>query len=196
MTATARTVIAPIVEGHGEVQAVPILIRRICHEILDRYDVVVRKPWKLPRSKVVKPPELFRAVQATSQSVGSTGGVLVLLDLDDDGCAIQLAKSLAVENVQCRIEIVVAVREYEAWFLAAVSSLRSHKSMSDDAHFLDDPEAPRDAKGRLEMRMLEKYRETLHQASFTDLLDLDMACAASRSLRHMVSAVQRLIDTD
>ncbi len=44
----------------------------------------------------------------------------------------------------------------------------------------DDPEAVRDAKGWLSARMPpgRRYRETLHQASFSNMFDLDLARAA------------------
>lgn len=52
--------------------------------------------------------------------------VLVLLDLDD-GCAAQVAQKVAEElqklNPPRPIAVVFAVREYEAWFLAAAHSI-------------------------------------------------------------------------
>lgn len=64
------------------------------------------------------------------------------------------------------------MREYEAWFLASLGSLRAHRSVRSDAIYHKDPESPRDAKGELGSLMLEKYRETIHQPAFSALLDI------------------------
>ena len=45
--------IYPIVEGHGEVHAVPVLFRRIAFEICRRYDVQVLRPHRVPRGRMV-----------------------------------------------------------------------------------------------------------------------------------------------
>ncbi len=49
---------------------------------------------------------------------------------------------------RCRLSRV------RAWFLGGIESLRPHRSVRDDARFDSDPEAPRDAKGRLRQLML------------------------------------------
>ena len=77
--------------------------------------------------------------------------------------------------------VAVAVREYEAWFLAAIESLRGHGGVSGDAVFDGEPEHPRDAKGVLAARMTESYRETLHQARFSAVMDLAQARGRSPS---------------
>lgn len=73
------------------------------------------------------------------------------------------------------LRVVVARREYEAWFLGGIESLRVHRSVRDDASFDSDPEAPRDAKGRLRQLGTEPYRETLHQPAFAELLSIGAA---------------------
>lgn len=47
--------IVPIVEGHGEVQAVPVLLRRIAAAIAPDRHVDVVSPIRVQRSKVIKP---------------------------------------------------------------------------------------------------------------------------------------------
>ncbi len=41
--------------------------------------------------------------------------------------------------------------------------------------------------------MNESYKETLHQAKFSSLIDLSVASSNSRSFRRMVHAVEKLI---
>ena len=52
--------IACIVEGHGEVEAVPILIRQIAGRIDPALPVIVRRPLRVSRSQLV-PPEKSNA---------------------------------------------------------------------------------------------------------------------------------------
>ena len=53
--------IVTIVEGHGEVEAVPILLRRIVEAVAPNANVEVVPPIRVDRYKVVKPTELERA---------------------------------------------------------------------------------------------------------------------------------------
>lgn len=183
-----------VVEGHGEVAALPILVRRIAAELF-QVGVVVPPPHRLSRGKILKTDELRRTVRFQADRAGEHGGVLVLTDADDDR-PDELAHRVGVmidSGAAPRTEIVIAVREYEAWFLAAVASLRSHASMDDAATFDGDPESPRDAKGHLERMMKERYRETIHQPAFSGLIDLDAARRGSPSFSVLVDAVTTLL---
>ena len=51
----AVTHIASVVEGHSEVQSLPILIRRVSTELLNTSGVVADMPWRLPRGRMAKP---------------------------------------------------------------------------------------------------------------------------------------------
>jgi hypothetical protein len=190
-------VIAPIVEGKGEEDALPILIRKIAQErgVYPR----IAKPFRLDAGKMMKPDELARAISFQSTRVGPVGGVLVLRDGDDKNMTcVDIADRLRAASstgVNARVEVVVAIQEYESWFLASMDSLRSHSSVRDDAEYLGDPESPRDAKGRLRDMMTESYRETLHQARFSSLIDLQQAGPRSRSLRRLIHAVELLCGT-
>lgn len=187
--------VAPIVEGHGERSAVGNLIRRISLEFHGTY-VEVAQPFRLDFAKMRKPDELEKAVRLQSARVRGLGGVLVLRDGDDSDitCPVELAASLVPKEglVPVPVEIVIARHEYESWFLAAAESLRSHPSVHDDARAPEAPENKRDAKGQLRAIMNESYKETLHQAKFSSLMDLRLAAERSRSFRRMVSAIGSL----
>jgi hypothetical protein len=188
-------VVATIVEGHGDAKALPVLLRRISGELNWPMDVV--QPFRTPRSELADPVRLARVVAAASAAVSGSGGVLVLFDADDD-CPCRLRKSLddaARQNFD-NTEIVLANREFEAWFLASLPSLRHHPSVRDDASFDGDPEQPRGAKERLAKQMTEKYHETLHQTKFCGRMDLEMAWRNSRSFRRLVSALQQLLEVE
>lgn len=184
----------PVVEGDGDVGAVRILLRRICGEVFDRWDVDIRQPWRLPRSQMRINESIGRVYRALARGLVGGGGVIVVLDQDDDhdiaGLVGRVSEPMAS---MADLQVVVACREYEAWFLGGIESLRAHRSVRDDARFDSDPEAPRDAKGRLRQLMHESYRETLHQPAFTELLSIDATRLRCPSFDFLVRAVGDLI---
>lgn len=174
--------------------AARILLRRICQESYGHWDVEIRQPWRLPRSKMTIPQETGRIYRALARGATGSGAVIVILDQDDDADVAHLAKEVAapMKNM-APIRVAVACREYEAWFLGGIESLRSHRSVHDDATFEGDPEAPRDAKGRLTLRMHEHYRETLHQPAFSQILSIELVRQRCPSFDHLVIAIGELI---
>lgn len=149
--------IAAVVEGHGEVQAVPILLRRVASEIFGVHYVVLPPPFRVKRQLMTRKAGLANAVAVQAARVGEHGGVLIMADADDD-CAVTLADEVRRVAAPTPVEVAVAVREFEAWFLGAVESLRGHRSVRGDAGFGGDPEEPRGAKGVLAAVMTEPYR--------------------------------------
>lgn len=57
--------------------------------------------------------------------------------------------------------------------------VEGHGEVKDDAAAPDDPEARRGAKSQLEGLMEESYKETLHQAKFSGVMDLRVAAERS-----------------
>jgi hypothetical protein len=183
--------IATVVEGHGEVKALPVLLRRIAYELLGVPYVLVPPPYRVKRNRMTQPAELSPASRFQSVRVADRGGVLVLADADDD-CAVNLAADLRQAAQPTPVEVAIAVREFEAWFLGAVESLRGHSAVRDDAVYDGNPERPRAAKGVLEELMTEPYRETLHQPAFAAMVDIQQAQEV-RSFAHLVTCVDRLL---
>ena len=60
---TAPPVIAPIVEGHGEVPAVREIVTRMGLELLGGRWIEVAQPFRLDAGKMRKPDELAKAVR-------------------------------------------------------------------------------------------------------------------------------------
>lgn len=193
---TKPPVVAPIVEGHGEVSAVREIVTRIGLELLHGTWIEVAQPFRLDSGRMRKPDELAKAIRIAAARVQGPGGVLVLRDGDDADidCPVQLAEILRPGQnlVPVGVEIVIAYQEYESWFLAAADSLRAHPDVRDDAVAPANPEGRRDAKRELEKLMLESYKETRHQPKFSALIDLKTASKQSRSFRRMVHAVETL----
>jgi hypothetical protein len=87
--------------------------------------------------------------------------------------------------------IVLAHREYETWFLAAIESLRGICGIRDDATVLPNFESRRGAKEVMEeyMPRNRSYHETTDQVKLTARFDPALAYSRSRSFRKMVKFV-------
>lgn len=187
-----------IVEGQGEVSAVPILIRRIAAVVAPSLVPWVPMPIRIRRESFLKENELERYVHLAARQAGSDGRILILLDADDD-CPPQLASEILQRARKVRsdrrIEVVLAQREYEAWFLAAADSIAGHRELFSDTVAPADPESVRDAKGWLTSRMPpgRAYKETRDQAALTVTFDIDQARHRSRSFDKMWRAVTGLM---
>lgn len=188
--------ILPIVEGHGEVTAVPILIRRIVAQYAPDVYAHVGQAIRVKRTGLVQAGGVERTVELAARQTTASDGILILLDADDD-CPREIAEMLLERATVARpdraIAVVAANREYEAWFLAAARSLRGKRELADDLEPPAHPESIRDAKGWLTDRMPKgfSYRPTIDQPGLTQLFDLEQAHAA-RSFRKLVKDVLAL----
>lgn len=164
-----------IVEGHGEVQAAPLLMRRLLKELAPALHPAVLPPHRVARGQLVKEAEFQRAIEFMARKVGEEGRILVLLDADDDlPCQLgpRLLDWARKHRPDRAISVVVAVREYEAWFLAAAASLRGYRGLPADLVTPPAPEAVRNAKGWLDRQMPDGYQETIDQPALTSQFDL------------------------
>jgi hypothetical protein len=175
-----------IVEGHGETSAVPILIRRIFEERRPDLTVQIPPPLRLSRGKIIKPSELSRAVELMARKAGEGAPLLIVIDADDD-CPAELGPQLLAHARSARADrelgVVVAQREFEAWYLASASSLRGKSGLPDDLVSPPNHEQIRDAKGWLDQRMPSGYSPTLDQPKFAALISFEQARANGSFLR-------------
>ncbi|MBI2833275.1 MAG: DUF4276 family protein [Acidobacteria bacterium] len=184
-------IIQPIVEGQGDVAAVPLLLRRLRDEA-QAWGLEVGRPHRKRRTQLVNKDSLQSAVQVAGLRDDCTG-ILVVFDADDD-CPKELAPTLeqwALEAAGGRpCAVVMANREYEAWFLASIEALRVRAGILPDANSHPHLEMPRDAKGELERLMPHgaSYSASVDQAALTAHLDLEIAYRRCRSFRKLVSA--------
>ncbi len=196
---TVSRVVA-VVEGHGECEAVPELIRRIARDIDPGYVVEVPHPIRVPASKLVKEGEIERSVKLAGSQAGSRGAVVVIVDCDD-GCPAQEAPALLERARAARpdlpIAVILAKREFECWFLAAADSLRGRRGLPGTLQPPEDPESVRDAKGWLSNRMAGNrvYTETEDQAALTAVFDMTAARRADsfdKCYRDLETILRRL----
>lgn len=171
--------IAPVVEGHGDCDAIPVLVRRVAESLFPPVYPRVESPLRVPRNRLIKPGELERAVEYSARRVGQEGRVLIVIDADDD-CPATLGPELLRRATQARGDVrtgvVIAKREYEAWFLTGAESLRGKRGLSDELTPPPNPESMRGPKEWLTRHKRDgsAYVETLDQAALTACLDLDL----------------------
>jgi len=189
--------IASIVEGHGEVEALPILLRRIAGALDPQITLSLPQPIRISKSKLIQPHQLEKAVEIAAGNIIGRGGILVLVDSDDD-CPAKQAPELLARVRATRADlpgaVILAKHEFEAWFLAGAQSLCGKRGLRDDLIGPEDAESVRGAKEWLSARMPvgASYRETLHQAAFSAIVDFEMVQRASPSFRKFHKEVVRL----
>jgi hypothetical protein len=139
---------------------------------------------------------------AARQLLDPDDAVLVIVDADEDpACTLgpRLLRVCQSVRPDRRFSVVIATREYEAWFLAAAVSLRGKRGLAPDLEPPNDPEAVGDAKGWLTRHNVEgrSYKETLDQPALTAIFDIDAALASSsfdklfRDLKLLIEASMR-----
>ncbi len=188
--------IAVIVEGHGEVESAPILIRRIA-QTLGIYDIQIMRPIRWPKQRLLKSGELERVLELAYRKLQGDGAVLVLLDADDDCVKLAGPRDNERARTACAVPVTVvyAVREYESWFLAGLVSLRGHRRIRSDADPPGAPEEIRGAKERIQ-RAMERdafYSETVDQPALTEQMDLSMVREKSDSFDKLWREVEQLL---
>lgn len=180
----SRLLVAPIVEGHGEVACLRPLLQRLWIEVVRGEHLEVLRPIRQPRDRLVRDPEeLRRAVELAALKLAASGGpaatpslVLVLLDAEEDPVcelAPELLNRCRASRPDLDVACVLAKREYETWFVAAAASLGSFLNLSPGSTLPNDPETTGQGKGWIEERFRgAKYTETLDQPAMTAAFDL------------------------
>ena len=195
--------VVPIVEGHGEVAAVPLLIRRICGELFGAYEIEVLQPLRQPRSRIVLPGNLQRYTEIAANKLRAAqprgeGLVLVLIDGDGDLPCVLGPALLAGALAGCGDQAaacVVANLEFETWFVAAAASLRAELRIAE--HDIPDaPEASRLRKKWIEDRFCGiRYSETLDQPRLTARMDLALCRSRSPSFDKLCRELERALSS-
>jgi hypothetical protein len=194
--------IVPIVEGYGELEAVPNLLTRILHD-LQCWDFYVENPKNAHGcGNLTKPGGVEKFVELC-QLDRTCDAILILMDADQS-CGVQQARVLAerIRNLGVRVPtvIVFAQCEYESWFLASIESiagqpLGERPGLQTDLAWPEHSESIVGAKSWLDKRMPEGriYKETEDQVLMTRLIDLTLAQSRSRSFRRLQHAVEEIV---
>ena len=188
--------IYPMVEGHGEVAAAPVLLRRLLAEA-QCHGIDIGRPIRRTQSQL-RSKEGIQAGVRLALLQPDCVAVVILFDGEDD-CPKELAATVrawareAAEGKPC--DVVIAYREYETWFLAALESLRGQYGIHTNATAPVNPESKRDAKGALEefMPADRAYSETGDQPAMSAVFDMGLAHRRNRSFRKLVKAVGEVL---
>jgi Domain of unknown function (DUF4276) len=172
--------VASIVEGHGEVEALPALLHRIARETAFAGVLRVNPPIRVKSGSFLNDRDYFRkqVTLATAKAAQARGCVLIMLDCEDDCPATlgpDLLKQARAVRADVDIAVVLAYREFETWFLAAAPSLRGVRGLPRDLEAPPDPLGIRNAKGWLGERMDGAYDPVIHQLEFTRAFDISQA---------------------
>jgi hypothetical protein len=208
-----KYVIVPIVEGRGEVAAVPILLRnwlrfRRYRNVEIDFDGPVFAGGKGTLA-AAHDRARRRGVEhyVHLALLRQPDVILVLLDADED-CPVTLgggllARARTLVPANYPIGIVVAKREYEAWFLAAFPSTRFRQALAELGFPLPrqslprgtDVEAIADCKKEVARLLgLKKSSPTQHQPTLTGCLTFTRGMSRrSRSFRKLLEELHRLL---
>lgn len=188
--------ILPIVEGDGDVLAVPLLVRRIL-QAHHRFDVEVLPPHKRGELPKVKAdfPRIFQ-VAAKEQA-----GILCVLDFDCAQCFDALKDERALQQQAQEINPLIAfaacliVKEFESLFLwDEISTRKVLPHIQKHTVFPANPEDIRPAKEWLSKSQPSgfAYKPTAHQAKLAAAINLDVLRALSPSYQRLEAAVLKL----
>lgn len=191
--------VVPIVEGEGEVQALPTLLRRLAQWRCPQQRVAIGVPIRVAKDRFLSRPEDARKhLLLAAAKAQPKGVVLIVLDADDSCPAYVGEQVLALARshiAHVPVGVVLPNREFEAWFIAAAPSLHGVRGFTPQpSDAAAEAEKPRNAKGWVQVRMGgKKYGEVADQAAFCAVLDLAMAHERSRSFRKLCSEWDRLV---
>lgn len=182
-----------IVEGKGEVTAIPNLCSRILrHYLNDVAWIVDQDPIRQPRGKLVdeKSKSRLRGCHADgvrravllARQTRRADAVLVLCDADDDCPATWGPDAARVVTGFMLGDAVMAVCEYETWLLLNFAEEAVRRAG------VRTPESKRGAKEAL-ARLVPGYLPTTHQLSETRKIDIALVRSRSDSFDKLVRAL-------
>ena len=193
--------IVPIVEGDGEVEAVPRLLGKMLSG-MGRYDLPIARPKNANGRKNLDKPGGLESFVELSWRERDCGATLILVDADKE-CPIELAGSYTrrIQAMGIRFSVAVAKCEYEAWFLASLTSIagrdwQGRTGLPEGLEYPGEVEAIVGVKGWLD-RQLPKghsYQPTQDQAILTAMLDAGLARSRSRSFRRLCHALEQAVE--
>ncbi len=181
-----------VVEGDGDVKAVPTLVRRILHGH-GLYDVELLPAQKRGDLSKVKGrfDDYFNAALKWSAPI-----LWVMdFDCDDCECVAEASSKLYQKALQLRPEwpfkVVFIPKEFETLFLVEQIAARDVLGITTDFQFPDNPEQIRGAKEVLSKALPSgrSYKETVHQEKIAAQVDIDVLRDASSCFRHLEDSV-------
>jgi hypothetical protein len=173
-----------IVEGDGEKEAVPLLLRRIVHEKFQRWRAQFKPYNAHGRGNIVAQLNFMRIFE---RALGEPNLEAVFIVVDSEGdCPKNLAQQLSQwvrqRSPHVPVAIVVAHRCYEAWLLAGHCWSSQPETIT-----------PKSAKKLIGEKKGQPYKETVDQPRLTTHMAMGKAFRRCRSFRRFVHAVEQLM---
>lgn len=190
--------IACIVEGHGEVEAIPVLLRRIVLAVDPTLTPQIQTPIRVKRQRLFELNEFERIIQLAHEVAGVDGVIICVLDADDD-CPAEKCHWIRSEAERIipgvTIRAVMAKLEFEAWFIAAAESIAGCRGLQPALVAPDYSENIRGCKEWLSRNMNRgrNYRPTVDQAALAAQFDIETARIRSRSFLKLYRDVESLV---
>lgn len=120
-----RTIVC-LGEGHADCHSLPTLLIRVA-QFLGEEPPILQEPIRFKRNRLLKEDELPRLIAMTRKKLRTPGGVLIVLDADED-CPAELGPAIMQRASglfsDMPVAAVVAKRMFE------VGSLRARKASS------------------------------------------------------------------
>ncbi len=208
----SRLRVAPIVEGHGEVQSVRIVLERIWYELAAGEFIDVLQPVRQPRSKLLvsnrntgknapNEHELRRALQLAQNKLLQASErscatfILIMLDANSD-CPAELGPAIleTARNIVPGMDVVVVLPkvEFETWFVAAADSLEDDLLVSSDTPPPADPEKQHCGKKWIKEHFRKRrYSETADQPALSAKMDLRLCRNRSASFNRLCRELEK-----
>jgi len=203
--------ITPVVEGHGEVEAVPALLNNWFRFRRFTNFRVLDKAVRTPGAKALLAPYDRERQLGVEYYVRLAAGsrpdaILVILDADDEchdrktrypyqPLGPELLERAIGVMPHIPVGVVVTNREFESWFMAGYRRLRTKKLLPYEAHLPAalDIEDPRDCKGLMTQLMGRAYSPTADQKAFAQGITFRMYMRKkSGSFDKLVRELERL----
>jgi hypothetical protein len=145
-----------------------------------------------------------RSLDFAARKLEGRGGIVIIVDCDWENCCpaeegpLLLKRALATRG-DVPIAVVLAKREFEAWFLAATESLRGKFGLPGNLESPAYPESIRGAKEWLTDKMPpgRAYAETTDQPAFAAVFDMNTARRADsfdkcyRDIKNMLEQLRQ-----
>jgi len=178
-----------VVEGRGEIQAVPALLRKRLEEKGDYRDIVGKPVPCNGRFNALRPRGIEGYVAVAAARPGCRG-VLVVLDGEGDAvCELgpELAKRASQHSAGKEVVTCLADAKYEDWLVSSAESLElpnlAYRPEADAVKVLREALHP------------IKYVKPIWQPKLTYRMSLDLAASRNQSLARFLRKFDALVES-
>ncbi len=185
-----------LVEGDGDVLAIPVLLRKLLHE-KQLFDVEILKPKRRGDLNSVQGRLRDYLLDASHEDCL----ILWVLDFDSKNhkCVVETAQNLerSFEEIlpNYPAKVCFIVKEYESLFLANPAALKTVFPALDSSKIPLEPESPRGCKELISKALPRgtAYKERIDQEKITAHLNLETLRQNSTSFRHLEKTINELL---